>query len=95
MTTYTRDDIARSRRDGRLLIDRLWQGGNVGCYQTKQKSDWSDDSWSRAEWVAVGKRDIFFEPKDIYFSVNPLRAVPPMNKRGGTDPRFIGPQVTA
>lgn len=72
------------------LLLHCWRGGTFAAiWIPDRKTFWMPI----AEW-AEGKikAPAIFTRGDIYFGVNPSLQIPPRNKRGNTNPLYIGPQ---
>lgn len=91
--------MSQSRQDVKPLLstgewlDILHKGGKVAHF-------WRPNKWAgESAWFDVddveGRRNAFagLHGGDMYVSINPSYQVPPCNKSGKTDPRFIAKQV--
>lgn len=89
------------------LIRYCWRGGTYGlvwrgqnrqsCWARLGEFDYSefDQGGFEAMPFAKGFRKLpkVFWTGDVYFGVNPSAAIPPQNKRGNTDQRYIAAQT--
>ncbi len=89
------------------LLRYCWRGGAVGIVWRAQgrQSQWltlgeldysefDQDGFDRDAWQReYRKLPKAFWGGDVYFGVNPSAAIPPQNKRGNTDQRYIAAQT--